>query len=376
MDSPLSPLAEPSRGVATSRPHLTAAELEAVARVMASGYLGMGPETRAFEQELATYFGGSRQVVCVNTGTSALHLAVAALDLRPGDEVLVPTFTFVATFQAIVTGGGWPRLCDVDPATGLIDLANARQRLRPAVKAVMPVHYAGNPGSLDDIYAFAEEHGLRVIEDAAHAFGSRDHGRRVGSFGDIVCFSFDPIKNITSGEGGAVVTANAQIAARSRAMRSLGLEPDAKRFADGSPDVLRKGWRFHMPDLAAAVGRVQLARFESELKPVRVALARQYRRQLAGAQLVSPLDFGDDTVPHIMPVRVRARRRDELRRRLGAAGYETRVHYRPGHHLSAFADSAEFPGAELLFAEVLSLPLHLGVAAEDVTAIAAFCNEL
>jgi dTDP-4-amino-4,6-dideoxygalactose transaminase len=282
----------------------------------------------------------------------------------------------VATFQAIVAAGGRPRLCDVHPETGLIDLAHARQRLRPGVKAIMVVHYAGNTDGLDDVYAFAEEHGLRVIEDAAHAFGSRDHGRMVGSFGDITCFSFDPIKNITSGEGGAVVTSSSRIADRLRAMRSLGLEANETRFPDGGLDVVAKGWRFHMPDLAAAVGRVQLARFESELKPVRVALAKQYRQQLTGAQAVSPLESADGTVPHIMPVRVRAERRAELRQRLSAAGYETRVHYRPGHHLSAFADSTGFPGAELLFAEVLSLPLHVGVTAEDVTAIAALCREL
>lgn len=376
MDSTPPLPAGPSRTVTTSRPHLTDAELDAVARVMASGFLGMGPETRAFEVELATYIGGGRHVVCTNTGTSALHLAVAALDLDPGDEVLVPTFTFVATFQAIVAAGGRPRLCDVHPETGLIDLAHARKRLRSGVKVIMPVCYAGNTSDQDDVHAFAEAHGLRVVEDAAHAFGSRDRGRMAGSFGDLTCFSFDPIKNITSGEGGAVVTASGPTAERLRAMRSLGLETDGKRFADDGPDVVSKGWRFHMPDIAAAIGRVQLARFERELKPVRLALAKQYRQQLAGARSVSPLLTGDGTVPHILPVRVRAERRVELRRQLAAAGYETRIHYRPGHHLSAFADSAGFPGAELLFTEVLSLPLHAGVTPEDVTKITAVCSAL
>ncbi len=374
--SGLSSVISGSRRVTTSRPHLTAAELDAVGRVMASGYLGMGPETRAFEIELADYLGGNRQVVCVNTGTSALHLAVAALELEAGDEVLVPTFTFVATFQAIVAAGGRPRLCDVHPNSGIIDLAHARERLRPGVKAIMPVHYAGYSGDLDSVHAFAVEHGLRVIEDAAHAFGSHDRGRILGSFGDITCFSFDPIKNITSGEGGAVITACEQTAARLRAMRSLGLEANDARFSDGSQDVVSKGWRFHMPDLAAAVGRVQLARFECELKPKRQALARQYRQQLANAPTIALLNSHDDTVPHIMPIRVHADRRAELRQRLTAAGFETRVHYRPGHHLSAFADDAGFPGAERLFAEVLSLPLHPGVTAADVDAITDLCRTL
>lgn len=343
---------------------------------MASGYLGMGPETRSFEQELATYLGGTRQVVCTNTGTSALHLAVAALALAAGAEVLVPTFTFVATFQAIVAAGARPRLCDIDPATGLLDLAHARQRLRPSVKAIMPVHYGGNSGALDDIYAFAETHGLRVIEDAAHAFGTRNRGRMIGSFGDLVCFSFDPIKNITAGEGGALVTADAELADRVRAMRNLGTAMHGARFADGGADVVMTGWRFHMPDLAAAVGRVQLGRFESELKPLRIARAAQYRHQLARARAVTPLHGGDETVPHIMAVRVRAELRAELRHRLAAAGYETRIHYRPGHLLSAFADPSGFPGADHLFTEVLSLPLHAGVTAADVSTISALCCAL
>lgn len=376
MPSSTTPPVAPPQTVTTSRPHLTARELEAVGRVMASGYLGMGPETRAFEQELAAYLGGGREVVCTNTGTSALHLAVAALMLKPGDEVLVPSFTFVASFQAIVAAGARARLCDIDATTGLLSLADAARRLRPGVKAIMPVHYAGHSGALDDVHGFAAKHGLRVIEDAAHAFGSRDHGRLVGSFGDVTCFSFDPIKNITAGEGGALVTADAELAARARAMRNLGTAQDGGRFADGSADVVMNGWRFHMPDLAAAVGRVQLARFESELKPARLALVRQYREQLAGARAVQPLPGNDDCVSHIMAVRVQAALRAELRARLAAAGYETRVHYRPGHTLSAFADASAFPGADQLFSEVLSLPLHASVTALDVDAITAVCRAL
>ncbi len=357
--------------VTTCRPQLSDAELAAVGRVMATGYLGMGPETRLFEQELADYLGGAREVVCVNTGTSALHAAVSTLSLATDDEILVPTFTFVATFQAIVAAGSRPRLCDVDPHTGLIDLEHARKRLRPQVKAIMPVHFAGNTGVLDDALAFAAEHGLRVIEDAAHAFGSRDRGRLVGSFGDLTCFSFDPIKNITCGEGGAVATSVPAIAERLRTLRGLGIESGTRRLADGSPDVVGPGWRFHMPDLAAAIGRAQLARFESTLKPARLAVAREYRRALATAVDLFVMPASEGAVPHIFPVRVPAGRRRRLRERLAAAGYETRIHYRPGHHFSAFADDTHFPGAEELFAEILSLPLHGGVTPEDVRAIAA-----
>lgn len=368
---PLLPSVSPP--LTTSRPHFTDVEFAAVARVMQNGYLGMGPETRAFEAELAAYLGGNRHVVCANTGTSALHLAVAALDLPPGAEVLVPTFTFVATFQAIVAAGARPRLCDVDPADGLLDLAHARRRLRPGVAAIMPVHFAGNASGIDAVLAFAAEHGLQVVEDAAHAFGSRDRGRIVGSFGDLTCFSFDPIKNITCGEGGAIVTASATLAERLRTLRNLGLESDGQGFADGTPDVRTTGWRFHMPDLAAALGRAQLARFDRELRPHRELLARQYRDGLAASTRITPLTWNEGTVPHIMPVRVAGGARDALRERLTAAGFETRVHYRPGHHFSAFADAAPFPGAEQLFGEILSLPLHGAVTTAHVTAVNTLC---
>jgi dTDP-4-amino-4,6-dideoxygalactose transaminase len=343
---------------------------------MASGYLGMGPETRAFEAELASYLGGQRHVICVNTGTSALHLAVAALGLEPGDEVLVPAFTFVASFQAITAAGARPRLCDIDPLTGLLDLGHARSRLRPSVKAIMPVHFGGSAGNFEDLLGFANTHGLRVIEDAAHAFGSRCQERLIGSFGDLTCFSFDPIKNITSGEGGAVVTADAELAGKLRAMRTLGVDSAAHPLPDGSPDILAQGWRYHMPDLAAAIGRVQLARFETELKPTRLALAGQYRLGLADAPRITPLPMIEGSVPHIMPVRVRAGLRPKLVERLAADGFETRIHYRPGYHYSAFADDTGFPGAEQLFSEILSLPLHGGVSAADVSSVTAHCLSL
>src|SRR5688572_13938642 len=191
--------------VQASRPSIGEAEGRAVARVLGTGYFGMGPETRAFESELEAYLGGGRGVACVNTGTSALHLAVAALGIGPGDEVIVPSLTFVASFQAVAVTGARPVACDVDESSALIDLADARRRLTPRTRA----------------------NGLRVIEDAAHAFGTRHAGCRVGADGDVVCFSFDPIKNITSGQGGALVSADASFLERTRRMRNLALERSA-----------------------------------------------------------------------------------------------------------------------------------------------------
>ncbi len=195
-----------NRMIHISRSVVGAAELEAMGRVMREdGYLGMGREVRAFEEELQEYLGGQdRSVICLNSGTAALHLAVQAVT-DPGDEVLVQSLTFVASFQAISAAGAVPVACEVYPETVTLDLEDAARRITPRTRAVMPVHYASNPGDLEAVYGFARRHGLRVIEDAAHAFGCTYQGRKIGSFGDLVCFSFDGLKNITSGEGGVVV---------------------------------------------------------------------------------------------------------------------------------------------------------------------------
>ncbi|UCE08663.1 MAG: aminotransferase class I/II-fold pyridoxal phosphate-dependent enzyme, partial [bacterium] len=173
-------------------------EAEAVSRVIINdGYLGMGSEVRAFEEEIAQYLGVPMEwVVCVNSGTAALHLSVEAVT-QPGDEVLVQSLTYLASFQGITAAGAVPISCEVSSQNIAIELQDAKKRLTPTTKAIMPVHYASNPVELDSVYDFANKYNLRVIEDAAHAFGCTYKGRKVGSFGDIVCFSFDGIKNIT-----------------------------------------------------------------------------------------------------------------------------------------------------------------------------------
>jgi len=221
-----------------SRSMVGAAELKAMGRVMLDdGYLGMGQEVRAFEAELQEYLGGrDRTVICVNSGTAALHLAVAALT-SPGDEVLVQSLTFVATFQAISAAGAVPVACEVYPETVTLDLEDAARRITPRTKAVMPVHYASNPGDLEAIYGFAGRHGLRVIEDAAHAFGCTYKGRKIGSFGDLACFSFDGLKNITSGEGGAVVTSDPSVIQWVQDARLLGVQRDTEKTVSGGPEL-------------------------------------------------------------------------------------------------------------------------------------------
>lgn len=356
-----------------SRSIVGEAEAAAVSRVITrSGYLGMGEEVRLFEEETAAYLGvPTERVMAVNTGTAALHLAMESA-LAPGSEVLIPSLTFVASFQAALGAGCVPVPCDVDPATGLLDLADAAKRITPATRAVMPVHYAGNPALLDTIYGFAAAHNLRVIEDAAHAFGSTHAGRKVGSFGDIICFSFDGIKNITCGEGGAVVTADQTVAQRVRDARLLSVENDTEKRYTGSRswdfDVKRRGFRYHMSNLMASIGRVQLTRLESEFIPARRRLVRIYHDRLKNTPGLALLNMDiSAVVAHIYPVRILNGRRTGLSASLQEQGIPTGIHYKPNHLLTLFGGGrVTLPQAEALGAELTTLPLHPGLSDADV----------
>lgn len=369
-----------------SRSIVGEAEARAVARILEEdGYLGMGAETRRFEEEVAAFLGVRPwQVVSVNSGTAALHLGVfaalqgAAAGRGAGGapEVLVPSLTFLASFQAILAAGCVPVACDVLRETGTLDLADAERRVTPRTIAVMPVDYASNPWHLDEAYAFARRHGLRVVEDAAHAFGCRHHGRKIGSFGDLVCFSFDGIKNITCGEGGCLVAFDEEAARIAADARLLSVEGDtAKRFSGArswNPDVRLPGWRFHLSNIMAAIGRTQLARLESEFIPARRELARRYAERLSALSGVALLrtDPEDFIVPHIMPVRILGGRKDAVVKALQAEDIPTGVHYKPNHLLTLFGGGRErLPATEALYAELVTLPLHPGLSAGDVETV-------
>ena len=365
-----------------SRSVVGAAELEAMGRVVQEdGYLGMGREVRAFEEELKAYLGGQdHSVICLNSGTAALHLAVQAVT-HPGDEVLVQSLTFVASFQAISAAGAVPVACEVYPETVTLDLEDAARRITPRTRAVMPVHYASNPGDLEAIYGFARRHGLRVIEDAAHAFGCTYQGRMIGSFGDLVCFSFDGLKNITSGEGGAVVTSDPHVIQVVQDARLLGVQRDTEKRYQGARswefDVQHQGYRYHLSNLFAAIGRVQLGRFEGELKPRRVELSQKYRAALAGTGNLQLLQ-GDPgpIIPHIFPIRVLNGRRDGLRQFLRDRGIESGIHYKPNHLLSFYGGGREaLPVTERLYEELLTLPLHPGLGDEEIDSVCAAVRE-
>lgn len=373
-----------------SRSIVGEAEADAVRRVICQdGYLGMGNATRRFEEELAAYLGVENwQVISVNSGTAALQLAVDAVkgqsskpyDCHKPPRILVPSLTFVASFQAIAATGCEPIACDVLLETGTIDLEDAARKMDDRVIALMHVDYASNPWHLDKVYDFGAEYGIRIIDDAAHAFGCRHHGRKIGSFGDLVCFSFDGIKNITCGEGGCLIAFDRESAALAADARLLGVRGDsAKRFAGSrswDPDVTRIGWRFHLSNIMAAIGSVQLTRLESEFIPARRKLYDLYTELLKDTPHLKLLktDPRDFIVPHILPVRILNAFKREVEEEMEKAGIPLGMHYKPNHLLSLFGKgSTSLPNVEKLYSELVTLPLHPDLSDTDVHFV---CNTL
>jgi len=361
----------PAKLIRLSKSCLSSAEKQAVMGVLDREFLGMGTEVQKFEQILTSFFG--RPAICVVNGTAALHVAVQACGFGPGDEVLVPSLTFLASFQAISATGAIPVACDIEEDTCVLDWRDAEHRLTSRTKAIMPVHYTGGVGDLDAIYTFANQHDLRVIEDAAHAFGTTHRGELVGSFGDISCFSFDGIKNITSGEGGCIVTDDDVVLQRIRDARLLGVQGDTeKRYAlerSWAFDVTAPGWRYHMSNLMAAIGLEQFRRFP-EFTNVRRRRAQLYDSLLKDHPRIRPLARDYDTVvPHIYVVRIAGLKdRKSLQARLQEQGIETGIHYQPNHWLSIYRSrsSAPLPVTDLVYPEILTLPLHYDLSESDL----------
>jgi dTDP-4-amino-4,6-dideoxygalactose transaminase len=359
-------------------------EQQAVTKVIEEdGYLGMGVEVYNFEKEIAEYLGVPHNwVVCVSSGTAALHLAVQATT-SPGEEVLVQSLTYVSSFQAISASNAVPVSCDVNIDTGTISIDDAKDRVTDKTKVIMPVHYASNPEGIDDIYSFAKSNGLRVIEDAAHAFGCLYQGKKIGSFGDIICFSFDGIKNITSGEGGCVVTPDSKITEYVRDARLLGVKKDTEnRFAGKRSwdfDVTHQGYRYHMSNLFAAIGRAQLKKLDLVFGPKRKKIARLYREELSNIDGLSLFNANlNEQIPHIQPVRITNGKRDLVIETLKKHQIETGIHYKPNHLLSLYRDNIKnnLPVTEKLYSEILTLPLHPNLVTKDIKKISNLIKEV
>ncbi len=348
-------------------------EKKAVENVLNKEYLGMGSEVEKFENNLSEFF--QRPCVCVSSGTAALQLAMEASGIANGDEVLVQSITYVASFQAISATGAKPVACDINPKSITIDLSDAGKRITHKTKAIMPVHYSGGVGDLDEVYDFAKKYNLRVIEDAAHAFGTLYKGKRIGSFGDLVCFSFDGIKNITSGEGGCVVTENTEFLQKLKDTRLLGVEKDTdNRFLSKRSwqfDVKYQGWRYHMSNIMAAIGVEQLKKFPNFAKK-RKQLANIYNNELKSFNSLTILENDYDyVVPHIYPVILSQNiDRKLLQIYLRENGVETGIHYQPNHKLTYYKKNIrKLEVTEKIYSKLLTLPLHTELAEKDIIKI-------
>ena len=342
-------------------------EIESVAKVLQTQVVNMGMETKLFEEELQEFFGRSdSKVTCVNSCSAALQLAIQACDIKSGDEVLVPTFTFVSTFQAVKANGAIPIPCDIDLDDGFINLNDAENRLTKKTKAIIPVLFAGCSSKIDKVYQFAKTHNLNVIEDAAHCFGDDEIAKRDG----ILCFSFDPIKNISCGDGGCVLTSQSEITDRLKDIRLLGVIGDTDKRFQGKrswdADVKEQGWRLHMNNISAAIGRAQLAKFP-EIRMLRQRNSKMYVDNLQSLDEILLFPINTTTaVPHIFPIIVKNGKRNELKEFLMNMGIETGVQYRPNHLLTYFDMGYELPNAVKLYSEILSLPIHPLVSSDDI----------
>jgi dTDP-4-amino-4,6-dideoxygalactose transaminase len=324
----------------------------AIQGVLDSCQFTLGSEVGKFEEEFAAFSGASLGIG-VNTGTSALHLALLAADIGPGDEVITVPFTFVATVAAIRYTGATPVLVDIDPVTFNMDPAAVEAAITPRTKAIIPVHLYGQPADMDPIVAIARKHGLVVIEDACQAHAAEYKGRRVGSLGDMACFSFYPGKNLGAyGEGGMVVTNNPAYARTIRMLRDWGAE---KKYQH-----VLKGYNFRLEGIQGAVLRVKLKYLEKWTEARRAAAAR-YEAMLAGSGIRTPVALPENRhVYHVYAIR--SPNRQAWQEVLTANGVQTGIHYPiPVHLLPAHADlgyrAGQFPHAEAAANEVLSLPM-------------------
>jgi perosamine synthetase len=348
--------------IPAARPVIGAEERAAVDRVMATGMIAQGPEVEAFEAEFAALVDG-RHCVALNSGTSALHLGLLAAGVSPGDEVIVPSFSFAATANSVRLAGAVPVFVDIDPATFCLDPAAVAAAITPRTTMIMPVHLYGHPAAMDEINEIARQHGLLVIEDAAQAHAASLGGRPVGALGDLAAFSFYPTKNMTAGEGGMVVTADAAVARTVRLLRNQGME---RRYEN---EII--GFNTRMTDIHAAIGRVQLRKLAGWTAD------RQRNAKVLDAGLqtvvVPPVAPGAVHVYH--QYTVRSTERNALQARLQERGVGSGVYYpTPIHRLPSFGLELDLPETERAAREVLSLPVHPVLQDGDLEWVIAAVN--
>lgn len=364
-------------------------EISAVLEVLRSGWLTTGPRVRAFEEEFGRYIGSSH-AVAFSSCTAALHLALSAIGLQEGDEVILPTMTFASTGEVVLYFNARPVLVDCRKESFHMDPEQVASAITSRTRAILPVHYAGYPCDMDAILRIARQHDLKVIEDAAHALPSRYKNRVVGTLGDITCFSFYATKTLTTGEGGMVTTESAELAERMRMLSLHGINKDAwKRYtAEGTwrYDILEIGYKYNLTDLQASLGIAQLRKCDV-MRARRAALAERYNDALASLDCFETpqLPLEGQHAWHLYVIQVnssvlridRNRVIEELKRR----GIGTSVHFIPLHLHTLYQEklgyrTGQFPNAEEHFERAISLPIYPGMTNEDSSRVIEALQEI
>jgi dTDP-4-amino-4,6-dideoxygalactose transaminase len=355
------------------KPLIEQEEFDASSEALKMGWLGMGSYVGEFEERIKQFINApDRYVAAVSTGHAALHLGLLSAGVGPGDEVITPSFNNAADFQAILATGAQPVFCDVDDASLCIDLDKAEELLSSKTKAIIVMDYDCVLCDHTRVAEFARQHNVRVIHDAAHAFGSKYEGKMVGSFSDICMFSFDPVKTITCIDGGVVVVRTEEELVKIREMRLIGMtQPTTVMYQNQRAwtyDIQLIGYRYHMANLHAAVGLAQLSKFD-KISESRRAACRYYNESLSGLSEVKvpQTDFVEIT-PFLYYIRVPESKRDNLRDFLKEQDLDTGIHWQPGHWFTLFKDCrrGDLSVTDQVGKEILSLPLHSMMATQTL----------
>ncbi len=357
-------------------------EVKAVAETVKSGWLTMGPKVAEFEKKFAEY-SNVKHAISVNSCTAGLHLSYIAAGLKPGDEVITTPITFAATVNMIIQVGAKPVLVDVDKDYQCIDPKKIRAAITKKTKAIVPVHYAGNPCDMKAIMEIADEYGLQVIEDAAHSVGGTYDGKKkMGSLGNLTAFSFYATKNMTTGEGGMVTTNDDALANRLRILRLHGMNRDAwKRYTSAGSwhyDIVEPGWKDNMTDVDAALGLVQLKKLDKFCKQ-RQEVADTYAKLLKDLPLILPKNKAGK-VWHIYPIQVLKADRAKVIEKLKEYNIGTSVFFIPIHYHSAYKylkyKKGDFPVAEAYYEKTIALPLYPHMKKEDIKYVSEALHEI
>lgn len=359
-------------------PHISVDTLKHVTDAFDVGWLGMGASTKEFEERIGDYLGlVNRQVVATNTGTSALHIALRMAGIGAGDEVITTSFNYVADHQAIRAAGADVVMCDIRDDNLGIDVQKAEALISERTKAIIPLHFAGIPCDQEGVFALAKKYKLRVIEDAMHAFGTCIDGRKIGSYGDIVCFSFDPVKIITSIDGGCVIVNTEEEREILRNLRFLGVDKEtSERYKNKRAwdyDVVSEGYRYHLTNIMASVGISQIKRVDEFIKS-RQDVCRAYSSafsKFSDARVLS--DNFHDVSPFIYSVRILSGRREQFIEHMQRHDIDCGVHFVPVHLHTYFSGArrGDMSVTDRVTQEVVTLPLHSNMKQEFVERVIA-----